>query len=99
VLENECAAFAAEGIGDTARSAQRDAAEIERQTNPVIFRAIRFQKVNPVASAKSPQSPRAEQVDATPERHGNETRSKFSCFGVHLAVWIADQPCLMPMRV
>ena len=90
MLENKRATFAADWISDTAGTAQRNAAKIQRQTNPVIFRAIRFQKVNPVPAAKSPQSPRAQEIDAMPERHGDETRSKFSCFGVHLAVWIAD---------
>ena len=57
MLENKCASLASDWIGDTARTAQWNAAKIQRQTNPVIFRAISFEYVNLVSPAKSPETP------------------------------------------
>jgi len=57
MLENKCATFAADWVSDTAGAAQRNAAKIKRETKPVIFRAVSFEKINLVSPAKSPQTP------------------------------------------
>lgn len=67
VLEDKGATFAADWISDTARTAQRNAAKIEWQTNPMILRAIRFDYVYLVSPAKSPETPRTQRVYAAPE--------------------------------
>ena len=64
MLENKRATFAADWISDTAGTAQRNAAKIQRQTNPVIFRAVSFEQINLVSSAKSPETPRTQRVNA-----------------------------------
>ena len=67
MLENKGATFAANWISDTARTTQRNAAKIERQTNPMVLRAVSFEHVNLVSAAKSPETPRAQRVNAAPE--------------------------------
>jgi hypothetical protein len=57
MLENKCATFAADWIGDTARAAQRNAAKVEGQTKPVIFGTVGLEQVNVVSSTKSPEPP------------------------------------------
>ena len=99
MLENKCASFASDGIGDAARAAQWNSAEIEPQTNPVIIRTIGFKEIDPVPPAKSPEPPRAKQINSAPERHRYQPCAEFTGFGVHLTIWIADKPCLMPMSI
>jgi hypothetical protein len=67
MLENERATFVADWISDTAGTAQRNAAKIQRQTNPVILRAVSFEQVDLVSPAKSPETPRTQWVNAAPE--------------------------------
>ena len=67
MLENKRPTFAADWISDTARAAQRNAAKIQRQTNPVIFRAVSFEQIDLVSPAKSPETPRTQRVNAAPE--------------------------------
>jgi len=53
-FEDKGATFAANWISDTACAAQRNAAKIEWQTKPMIFRAISFDQLNLVSAAKPP---------------------------------------------
>src|SRR5206468_6421313 len=99
MLENKGATFAADWISDTARTTQRNAAKIERQTNPMILRTVSFDHVNLVSAAKSPETPGTQQVNAGPERHCYQPCAEFRGLGVNLTAWIADQPRLMPMRI
>ena len=65
----------------------------------MIFRAVGFEQVDAVSPTKSPEPPGAKQVDATAERHHHEAGAEFHGFGVHLAVWVADEPCLVSVSV
>ena len=99
MLENKCASFTSDRVGNAARAAQWYPAEIEGQTKPVIFRTIGFDQIDPVSPAKSPEPPRAKQINAAPERHRYHPCAKFRRLRVHLTIWIADKPCLMPMSI
>jgi hypothetical protein len=99
MLENKRATFAPNWIRDTARTAQRNATKIERQTNPVILGAVSFEHVNLVSPAKSPETPRTQRVYPAPERHRDQPRAEFRGLVVNLTAWIADQPRLMAMRI
>jgi uncharacterized protein (DUF2237 family) len=57
MLENKCTPFAADWISDTACTAQWNAAKVQGKTKPVIFRAVSFDQINVVSSAKSPEPP------------------------------------------
>jgi hypothetical protein len=57
MLENKCASFASDWIGNAARTAQWNSGKIEREAKPVIFRTIGFEQIDPVSPAKSPKSP------------------------------------------
>jgi hypothetical protein len=65
----------------------------------MIFRAVGFEEVDSILPAKSPETPRAKQIDPTPKRHGHEAGAEFQGFGVYLTTWIAYEPCLMPVSV
>ena len=34
-----------------------------------------------------------------PERHRDKASTELGCFELDLTTWIADQPCLMPVRI
>jgi len=67
MLKNKRATFAADWISDTAGAAQRNAAKIQRQANPVILRAVSFEQIDLISPAKSPETPRTQRVNAAPE--------------------------------
>src|SRR6266496_419732 len=57
VFEHKCATFVADWVRDTARAAERNATTVQGQTEPMIFRAVSFEQINFVSSAKSPEPP------------------------------------------
>ena len=99
MLEDKGSTSAADRVGDAARATKWNSTKIQWQTNPVAFRAVRFEQINPVFSAKLPNAQGTEQVNAIAQRHCDELRAKFRSPRVNLTIRITDQPCPMPVRV
>src|SRR5438477_8839152 len=72
---------------------------MQRQTKPVIFRAVGFDELDLVPAAKAPDPERSHRIDAMPHSHGTNASAKFFCFRENFAFGIADEPGLMAVRV
>ena len=65
----------------------------------MIFRAVTFDKVDAVASAKKPDAKRNHRINSVLERHGNDWRAEFARFGENLAGRVANEPGAMAVGV
>src|ERR1041384_7332935 len=99
MLENKRAPFVSNRIGDATRADERNAQQVERQREPVIFRAKRLDQVNPRAAAQLPKSPPHNRIEASSQRNGGRARAELARLGEDFRLRIADQPCLMTVRV
>jgi hypothetical protein len=65
----------------------------------MIFRAVAFDEINPVAPAEKPDPKRHQWIDSMLEGHRNHRRPELARFDHYFARRIANQPGPMAVRI